>query len=179
MSNRELANLWDLTSLTDLQSEIISALRLIDERVSVVAFVEDISKNGTKGRIPLIKMTGLDEPLPMKSMGDGMSRLFQIIVALINAKDGLLLIDEFENGLHWSIQFKVWDIIFKLSERLNVQVFATTHSRDCINSFAEAWTNYPTLGAFLRLDLKNELIKATEYTSETLTDSLEMAVEVR
>lgn len=181
MPNRKLAALWDLTSLTDLESEVISALRLIDNRVTGVAFVEDVSRGTSIDdiRVPLVKIKGIDEPLPLKSMGDGMTRLFHIIVALVNARNGLLLIDEFENGLHWSVQPKVWDIVFQLSERLNVQIFATTHSRDCINGFYQAWNNYPTLGAFFRLDEKNGLIKATEYTSETLNDSIDMDVEVR
>jgi hypothetical protein len=177
MSDRRLAALWDLTSLTDLESEIISALGLIDARISGVTFVESIY--GSMERIPLVKIKGINEPLPLKSMGDGINRLFHIIVALVNAKDGLLLIDEFENGLHWSVQPKVWDIVFHLSERLNVQVFATTHSRDCIEGFDTAWNNYPELGAFFRLDVKDNFIKATEYTSETLTDAIEMDVEVR
>lgn len=180
MSNRKLAALWDLTSLTNLETEVIFALRLIDERVTGVAFVEDISQRRSgDNRIPLVKIKGIDEPLPLKSMGDGITRLFHIIVALVNARNGLLLIDEFENGLHWSVQPKVWDIVFELSERLNVQVFATTHSRDCIEGFDSAWNKYSALGAFLRLDAKDGLIKATEYTSETLTDAIEMDVEVR
>ncbi len=180
MPNRRLAALWDLTSLTNLESEIISALGLIDERVSGVAFVEDISKGrSSDNRIPLVKIEGIEEPLPLKSMGDGITRLFHIIVALVNARNGLLLIDEFENGLHWSVQPKVWDIVFQLSERLNVQVFATTHSRDCIQGFDAAWNKYPELGTFFRLDAKNDFIKATEYTSETLTDAIDMDVEVR
>jgi AAA15 family ATPase/GTPase len=180
MPNRKLATLWDLTSLTNLESEVISALGLIDNRVSGVAFVEDISRGrSSDNRIPLVKIEGIDEPLPLKSMGDGMTRLFHIIVALVNARNGILLIDEFENGLHWSVQPKVWDIVFQLSEKLNVQVFATTHSRDCIEGFERAWNNYPTLGAFFRLDAKDELIKATEYTSETLADAIDMDVEVR
>ncbi|WP_254174904.1 AAA family ATPase [Planktothrix pseudagardhii] len=178
MPNRKLATLWDLTSLTDLESEIISALRLIDDRVTGVAFVEDMNK-GRNNRIPLVKLKGIDEPLPLKSMGDGITRLFHIIVALVNAKNGILLIDEFENGLHWSVQPKVWDIVFQLSDKLNVQVFATTHSRDCIKGFDQVWNHYPTLGAFFRLDVKNGLIKATEYESETLTDAIDMDVEVR
>lgn len=179
--SRKLAALWDLTSLTTLEGEVISALKLIDERVSGVAFVEDISqeKRADENRIPLVKLDGVDEPLPLKSMGDGMTRLFHIVVALVNAKNGFLLVDEFENGLHWSVQPKVWDIIFKLSEKLNVQVFATTHSRDCIEGFDQIWNKYPNLGAFFRLDVKDELIKATEYPSETLTDAIEMDVEVR
>ena len=180
MPNRKLAALWDLTSLTDLESEVISALRLIDDRVTGVAFVEDVSRGtASDNRVPLVKIKGIDEPLPLKSMGDGMTRLFHIIVALVNARNGLLLIDEFENGLHWSVQPKVWDIVFQLSHRLNVQIFATTHSRDCIKGFYQAWNNYPTLGAFFRLDAKNESIKATEYTSESLSDSIDMDVEVR
>lgn len=180
MPNRRLATLWDLTSLTDLESEVISALCLIDNRVSGVAFVEDFSqKLSGENRIPLVKIKGVDEPLPLKSMGDGMTRLFHIIVALVNAQNGLLLIDEFENGLHWSVHPKVWDIIFQLSEKLNVQVFATTHSRDCIKGFDSAWNKYPALGAFFRLDAKDGLIRATEYTSETLTDAIDMDVEVR
>ncbi|MEC4816473.1 MAG: AAA family ATPase, partial [Scytonema sp. PMC 1069.18] len=179
--NRKVAALWDLTSLTNLESEVISTLALIDNRVSGVAFVEDISKgrSGGDNRIPLVKMEGIDEPLPLKSMGDGMTRLFHIIVALVNARNGLLLVDEFENGLHWSIQPRVWDIVFQLSERLNVQVFATTHSRDCIKGFDSAWNKYPLLGAFFRLDAKDNFVKVTEYTSETLADAIEMDVEVR
>lgn len=180
MSNRKLAALWDLTSLTNLESDVISSLSLIDNRVSGVAFVEDINqKRSGENRIPLIKLEGIDEPLPLKSMGDGMTRLFHIIVALVNAQNGLLLIDEFENGLHWSVQPKVWDIVFQLAERLNVQVFATTHSRDCVQGFDSTWKKYPELGAFFRLDAKDGNIKSTEYTLETLTDAIEMDVEVR
>lgn len=111
--NRKLAALWDLTSLTNLESEVISALGLIDNRVSGVAFVEDVSRGrSSDNRIPLVKIKGIDEPLPLKSMGDGITRLFHIIVALVNARNGILLIDEFENGLHWSVQPNVWDIVF-------------------------------------------------------------------
>ncbi|HBB32760.1 MAG TPA: ATPase [Cyanobacteria bacterium UBA8803] len=181
MPNRKLAALWDLTSLTNLESVVISALKLIDSRVTGVAFVEDVSqrRSGENRRIPLVKIEGTDEPLPLKSMGDGMTRLFHIIVAIVNAQNGIILIDEFENGLHWSVQPKVWDIVFQLAEKLNVQVFATTHSRDCIEGFDSAWNKYPALGAFFRLDAKDGFIRATEYTSETLTDAIDMDVEVR
>jgi AAA15 family ATPase/GTPase len=180
MSSRKLAALWDLTSLTSLESEVISSLSLIDKRVTGVAFVEDISRRrADENRIPLVKLEGIDEPLPLKSMGDGMTRLFHIIVALVNAQNGLLLIDEFENGLHWSVQPSVWDIVFQLAEKLNVQVFATTHSRDCVQGFDSAWNKYPTLGAFFRLDTKDGSIRSTEYTAETLNDAIDMDVEVR
>jgi ABC-type cobalamin/Fe3+-siderophores transport system ATPase subunit len=185
ISNIKLSALWDLTLLDpDLKTEVIEALRLIDTRVTGIGFVDNMSKGREKGRevrdrILLVVMAGINERIPLKSMGDGMMRLFQIILALVNAKNGILLIDEFENGLHWSVQPKVWDVVFQVAEKLNVQVFATTHSRDCIAGFEQAWNNYPELGAFFRLDHRNGKIKATEYTAEILSDSLETDVEVR
>ena len=69
-------------------------------------------------------------PVPLGSMGDGMLRVLQIILKVFSAQGGFLLIDEFENGLHYSVQEKIWALIFKLAEQLNIQVFATTHSWD-------------------------------------------------
>jgi hypothetical protein len=179
MANRKIAALWDLTNLTDLESEVIFALRMIEPRVDGVAFVEDLYGLGRKERVPLVKLAGETEPLPLKSMGDGMTRLFHIIVGLVNTRGGILLVDEFENGIHWSIQPMVWDLIFRVAERLDVQVFATTHSRDCIEGFDRAWNEHSHLGAFFRLDIKDGSVKAREYTPETLADSLEAEVEVR
>jgi AAA domain, putative AbiEii toxin, Type IV TA system len=176
-SSSDLPWFWDLTSLTDLRTDVMSALHLIDDRISSLAFVENASQN--YDRIPIVKIKGVDEPFPLKSMGDGITRLLQIILTLVNARNGLLLIDEFENGLHWTVQPQVWDVVFQLAEKLNVQVFATTHSRDCVRGFDEAWRKYPDLGAFFRLDNKNGSIKTTEYTAETLTDAIDMDVEVR
>jgi len=109
-----------------------------------------------------------------------MTRIFQIIVALVNAQNGILLVDEFENGLHWSVQPKVWDIVFRLANDLNVQVFATTHSRDCVDGYQQAWKEHGELGAFFRLNAKKDgEITVTSYSSETLSDALETDVEVR
>ncbi len=130
--------------------------------------------------MPLVSSSNSLEPLPLKSMGDGMTRLFHIIVALVNAKDGLLLIDEFENGLHWSVQQAVWETVFRLATHLNVQIFATTHSRDCIAGFEGAWLQARDAGAFFRLQVcvdGSPCVKA--YSLETLADSLDTDVEVR
>lgn len=109
-----------------------------------------------------------------------MTRLFHIIVALVNAKNGLLLVDEFENGLHWTVQPKIWKTVFRLAQRLSVQVFASTHSRDCIVGFEEAWKEQEELGAFFRLDVRPDAgVTVTSYTCETLLDSLETGVEPR
>jgi ABC-type multidrug transport system ATPase subunit len=113
-------------------------------------------------------------------MGDGMTRLFHIILSLVNAKNGYLLIDEVENGLHWSIHAGLWNIVFTMAGRLNVQVFATTHNRDCVRGFHEAWSPREAEGTFQRIDvLPGTKIMVNGYTCETLADALETDVEVR
>jgi AAA15 family ATPase/GTPase len=159
----------------ELEQKIIDVLQLIQPNVNGVAFVE---VPFTNNRIPFIKLEGVKEPLPLKSMGDGIIRLFHIMVALIDAQNGILLVDEFENGLYWKVQPKVWDVVFQLADRLNVQVFATTHSRDCIRAFDEVWNKYPQSGAFFRLDARLEGVKITEYNAETLTDAIETDIAV-
>jgi hypothetical protein len=54
-----------------------------------------------------------------------------------------------------------------------------THSRDCVKSFDSAWNKCPSLGAFFRLEAKEHFIKVTEYTSEVLSDAIDVDVEVR
>jgi hypothetical protein len=180
MTEARLATLWDQINLTGLDEEAVQALRLLDENITGIAFVgASLSKYRTS-RIPIIKISGISEPLPLKTMGDGMTRIFQIIVALVNAKNGIVLIDEFENGLHWSVQPKMWKTVFRLAEELNVQVFATTHSRDCIKGYEEAWREQEEAGAFFRLDVNQDRgITATPYTYETLKDALVSDVEIR
>jgi len=103
-------------------------------------------------------------------MGDGLSRVLQIILALVSAKDGILLVDEFENGL----------LVFRLAKRLNVQVFATTHSQDCVKAFSSVWQDDEDAATFHRLDRDSRNgVKVRTYDRSTLSDSVETEVEVR
>lgn len=169
--------LWDRINLTEMEDEIVKCLQLIDPKIKKIAMVG--RKYGGHYRIPVVRYGEGDERVPLKNFGEGMVRIFHIALALVNAKGGFLLIDEFENGLHWSIHPAVWNVVFTMAERLNVEVFATTHSKDCIRGFHETWSKREPDGTFHRLDVKNKKIKAVSYTCETLADALETDVEVR
>jgi hypothetical protein len=169
--------LWDRINITEMEDEVVKSLQLIDPNIKKIAMVG--RKFGGNYRIPVVRYGDGDERVPLKSFGEGMVRIFHIALALVNAKGGFLLIDEFENGLHWTIQPSVWNVVFTMAERLNVKVFATTHSKDCIRGFHETWSQREPDGTFHRLDIRNKKIKAVSYTCETLADALETDVEVR
>jgi hypothetical protein len=76
-------------------------------------------------------------PNPDISMfGEGLQRIFKIGLLFAGAKDGVLIIDEFENAIHASLLHKVADLLFKLAVMFNVQVFISSHSKECIDAFA-------------------------------------------
>ncbi|MNS73363.1 hypothetical protein D3C72_1068010 [compost metagenome] len=145
IENEELADAWDKVALRDYANEVLKALQIIEPKIEAISFIDSESFDSTYSRqeirrIPLVRLKGLDIPVPLKSMGDGIIRLFQLALRLFEAKGGLLFIDEFENGLHYSVQEEAWKMIFHLSKVLEIQIFCTTHSWDCIESFSKVAT---------------------------------------
>ncbi len=132
----QISGMWDMVALTDMEKDVLTSLRIIAPGVQRVNLVGN--RDPRHGRIPIVKLPDLKTPIPLRSMGEGMNRLFSIALALVNAQDGILLIDEIDSGLHYSVQPEMWRLIFRVAHRLNVQVFATTHSWDCIEAFQEA-----------------------------------------
>ena len=108
-------------------------------------------------------------PVPLQSFGDGAVRLFGLALVLVNSRDGFLLIDEAENGIHHSVQPDLWRMVLKTAEENNVQVLATTHSYDCVRGFAEAMTECDGIGgALVRLEREEGRLRAVEYSERNL-----------
>jgi AAA15 family ATPase/GTPase len=169
--------LWDKITLTEKEVFVIDALKIIEPAVERIAFVGE----NRNERTAVIKLSGASNVVPLRSMGDGMNRILTIILAIINADNGFLLIDEFENGLHYTVQKQLWNIIFNLASKLNVQVFATTHSEDCIRSF-ESVLNDPAHsieGKLIRLDNINGVIKQVEFDANELKIANSQNIETR
>jgi hypothetical protein len=170
--------MWDKVTLTELEPEIIRALRIISPNLEAV----NIVGRGATRFEQLVKVRLQDEPnpLPLRSLGEGMSRLFGLALALVNARDGLLLVDEIESGLHYSVQFELWKLILQMAQRLNVQVFATTHSWDCIRAFQQALNDDPSSdGVLIRLERRNDTHYALLFNKEELAIADEQAIEIR
>ncbi len=142
-----LATLWDRAVLTSYFDNVRKFLKIISENFEDIAFVKVSiprrrvpyhSNVNNIERTGMVKLANLDGPIPLNGMGDGMLRILQLVLGIFPARNGFLLIDEFENGLHFSVQKQIWKLIFELASDLNIQVFATTHSWDCIEAFSIA-----------------------------------------
>lgn len=183
-TNELISALSEILATPD-EDRLLDALQLLEpktERFSVV----DTKQNGhlTGQRAVMLRMKGYAQRIPLKSLGDGIARVFQIMLNALVAKNGILLIDEFENGLHYSIQEKVWKLIFDLSEQLHIQVFATTHSWDCIESFSKVAKERKEEGVLVRLERSSMIgnegkIVAIEYDEDELFTMTKANFEVR
>ena len=118
--------------------------------------------------------------MPLKSLGDGALRLYSVSLALANSRDGFLLIDEAENGLHYSIQRDFWRMVLQTAQANNVQVLATTHSEDCIRGFAEAANeNLEISSAYYRMERDKKGLYVVGYPQNSLFTATRNRTETR
>ena len=182
-----LASLWDKTVLTPYYNNVKRFLSIISEDFEDLAFIKVNKERGSRRNIErtgIIRLKGQNNPIPLNCMGDGVLRILQLVLGMYPAENGYLLIDEFENGLHYSVQKKIWELIFSLSLEMNIQVFSTTHSWDCIESFVKASSVNDIDAVVFRLGksvLKNEKGKviATVFEKDRLDSITQSDVEIR
>ncbi len=137
----EVSSLLSRVILNPEEELLLRALRIIEPSIERLAPVSSFRSANLSSQIPskggvVIKCAGVDKRLPIGTMGDGIWRLLALSLALIRASGGVLLVDEIDTGLHYSVMEKMWQLVYETANRLNVQVFATTHSSDCWKSLA-------------------------------------------
>lgn len=113
------------------------------------------------------------QAIPLDYYGDGMKKAILLMSAVIKAKNGILLLDEFETAIHTSAMDHVFAWILKTCMKFNVQLFLTTHSDEAILKVLKAcpelkdnimqYTLYNKQGKFFVRSLTcEEALKARE-----------------
>ncbi len=181
--NEEVARFWDSVALTDDEDLAVAALgHVTHELVERVAVIGQGRRgpNLNHGRRVMVKIAGESSPVPLKSLGDGATRFFALALALANSRNGFLVIDEAENGIHHSMQHALWKMVLQTALKNDVQVFAATHSWDCVRGFAQAAMELEDIdGALVRLERHGDKTRAIEYSEEELQVVAEQGIEVR
>lgn len=169
---------WDNVALTPLEDDVVQSLKIVNEGIQRITLVA--AQDASKERTFLVKISDSPSPLSLGSLGDGIQRIMGIILSIANSEDGVVCVDEIENGIHYSIQPKLWELVFDIAHRLNVQIFATTHSWDCIESFAHAARKTPEQdGTLVRLERKGDKVQAVCIPEDILELATQQRIEVR
>jgi AAA15 family ATPase/GTPase len=151
----------------------MDAVRLVERAVQRI---EVLSEPGG----PLLYVDlGLESLIPLAVCGEGFVRLFSIVVELIASRKGVLLIDEIDNGLHYSVMPNLWKLLRVLVEKHQVQLFGTTHNDEMMRSALEAFAGTEgTLGLF-RIDQRGDRHLMVGYSDEALEAVRDVPFEVR
>ena len=113
-----------------------SLLRSVDDRVKTVRL------DYTQGSQPFIVVDiGLSRRIPLSDVGQGIYRLVAIFSELLGQRPDICFIDEIENGIHYSALAQVWKGVAEVAARFHIQIFATTHSGECLAAAHESFSS--------------------------------------
>ncbi len=79
------------------------------------------------------------------NLGDGFRRLLELRLALANSTHECVLVDEIATGLDRTVVAAMWRLVVEVARKKHIQVFATTHSYDCIYGLASMIRSYAEL----------------------------------
>ena len=167
-----------------------SLVRIIEEKqdkeiVKILQQVEPKIKSITVLRSVVNVDIGLDRLVPINMLGDGIRKLLAIIVSLYGCKNGIIFIDEIDNGMHFSSLSSLWKAIISTSKLLNIQVFATTHNIESLQSINRVLSD--SAFADSRADimcyslrhLPTDILKSYEYPYEKFQYVINQEIEIR
>lgn len=108
--------------------------RLVRALKVVEPALQDVEVNSVNGVPAIWADIGLPELIPLTALGEGLTYMTRIVLAITAVPNGLILIDELENGFHHSVLIQAWQVIAETAKEFKVQIFATTHSFECIRA---------------------------------------------
>ena len=133
------------------------------------------------GESYLSAMTSDGMQLPLHDLGGGVVRLYRLLLSFFTCRDGILLTDEIENGIHHSVLREVWVRAREWMREWNVQLVATTHSAECIEAAMTAYADSPEELSLHKLFVNDETghVEAATFTGETIEGVRDLDLEVR
>ncbi|MBD5193810.1 MAG: AAA family ATPase [Bacteroidales bacterium] len=155
------------------EEKIFDLMRIIEPRLIDIQLV---------GNEFLVNLGG-ETRLPINVMGDGFLKIFNLILDIHYSRDGILIVDELDNGIHYSVMPLLWKAINEACVRLNVQLFASTHSLDLIKGLVSAFKDEDyvnsSIAAYKLIRRPNDEIASVRYTIGELSYSVNQNIEMR
>jgi hypothetical protein len=189
LDRASMGAMWNDALMEGREEEVEEAMRILEPSLSRIVFLTGEQPRALTSERPralpsqggiLLGFKGDHRRYPLGSFGEGMRRLLALALTLPTAKGVLVLIDEIDSGLHYSILEDLWLLVVETAKRLDIQVFATTHSSDCLRSLASLCARRPDLRKEVSVQkIERELDEAVAINAEQLQIAIEQEIEVR
>jgi AAA15 family ATPase/GTPase len=173
INNELIIHLYDCIKKNRKKNQLNKYIHQFDHDILEFEIIENVSQ---------VYLDSRKQFEDISELGHGLKRYIAIISAILVSQNSCLFLDEIENGIHYTHLDKLWEIILTLSEKMNCQVFATTHSKDCIESYYKVSKKmeYKNDIAYIKMTrLKSGKISSSVYDYELLEIGMEENHEVR
>lgn len=142
--------------------------------------LSDISiETGAGGTALYARVTGLPQKIPLSLASGGMNKLAHILLSMPIHPGGIVLIDEIESGIYYKRLPQVWSSILALAKAYDVQVFASTHSAECLDAAADVAESSPEEFSVLRTVSKAGASIVRHFDGARFIDAMEENIEIR
>lgn len=150
-----LVMLFGQVILTRKKRELTELLQKIEPRL---ISLDAIAPDGEQ-RV-YAELEGVQQALPLTQMGHGFSRLVHLFSEMLVSDAQIALIDEVENGIHYSALPTLFQGIKTVAQERDVQSLITTHSWDCLRAACEVFEDTPDMFQVIRLERDADDVKA-------------------
>lgn len=172
-----LIELWGDIPLTPREHELVTALQVIEPALEGIALIPGLWSASSE---LVLKLRGFDDRMHLGDMGEGFRRMLGLLLALPGTPRGELLIDEIDTGLHYSVLPSMWQLVLDTARRRDIQVFATTHSWDCVAALARLYQLDPGVEADILLHrIDHDRDRVTTYEAQEIETLMKHQIEVR
>jgi len=155
------------------EAAVVDALRIVEPRLKKLTVLN------LGGRSSVYADLGQFPLVPMAMMGQGFSKLLTIVSAMVLREGPIYLVDEIDDGFHYSVLPAVWKAIIAAVHKHDVQLFATTHSLEAIEAAVEGSEEYEGSLAFYRLERRNDDIEVVMGEDSRLRSAVSVGAELR
>ncbi|MBI4288789.1 MAG: ATP-binding protein [Chloroflexi bacterium] len=165
------------------KDKLVDFLRLVHPSVKNIEIITE------QAAFSIVADIGLGQLVPIEALGGGAVRSLILFVSVYTAQNGLLVVDEIENGIHHQVLPVLWSQVFQLCRQFDVQLFATTHSLECVRAAVQASQAKSKGGIgeskegydlwIHKLYKARDLVRVESYSREKLRSALELDLELR
>jgi hypothetical protein len=186
LASISLGAMWNQVLREKQEGEIRKAMQILEPGLEDIVFQTgdfvyrpvDRYYGGRSG--VLASIAGDPRRVPLGSMGDGMRRLLALSISLVHARGGYLIIDEIDTGFHYSIMAKMWELVVQTAKESNIQVFATTHSSDCVRGLGILCKQKPKLQKQVSAHkIERSLDNNVPFSGADVLNAVEQDIEIR
>lgn len=173
-TQQENAGYFSALSVQNKEKEIIEALK------SEFPFITGLSVEIWGGMPTLFtSVEGVNDKIPLNLVSAGVNKLIGILLGIANQAGGVICIDELENGFYFDRLPSIWNLLLEFAIKYDVQIFASTHSWECLQAASDCASNSGNESEFTLIQSLTDTAGFRVHSGEALVEAMTQQIDVR